>query len=98
MYELRNSNSVRLQFRCSGLSITQIFTTSGCVVCAIPIGLTSTIISPVKVNVSWTAVAGATKYKIYYRELGTAAWTTINSASNSKTLVDFPRHNLPMET
>lgn len=62
------------------------FITTGCVTCAVPTGLTSTVISPVKVNVSWTAVPGATKYKISYRPSGGGAWININSTTTTKSI------------
>lgn len=60
--------------------------TTGCATCDVPTGLVSTVLSPVKVNLSWSAVLGATKYKISYRPSTGGAWINTNATATSKNI------------
>lgn len=55
--------------------------------CATPTGVTSTMITSTSAKISWTAVAGATKYQIQYRPVGTPTWLKKNATTTNKTLV-----------
>jgi len=52
---------------------------------AVPTGLTSTV-SSTSANLSWTAVLGATGYRIMYSRANKYVFTTVNTSSNSYNL------------
>ena len=54
--------------------------------CNIPPGILVSNITSSSAKVSWTAVAGATQYNLWYRKTGVASWTKKNVAGTSKTL------------
>ncbi len=51
--------------------------------CSEPASLTATIDSDTSANLTWTAAAGANRYDIRYRRVGTSFWNTTLSFSNS---------------
>jgi len=48
-----------------------------------PTGLTATPASSSQINLSWTALASATGYKVYRSADGSAAWTQVGSATGT---------------
>ncbi len=58
--------------------------------CAMPTGLSPTSVSPTSETLNWSAATGATSYNIQYRQVGTTAWTTTTSATNSITITVTP--------
>lgn len=54
--------------------------------CAVPTGVTASMITATSAKISWTAVTGATKYQIYYRQSGTATWLKANTTITNKTI------------
>jgi hypothetical protein len=54
--------------------------------CGTPTGLTSSSITSSGAALSWTAVSGATSYKIQYRKTGTTTWTSTTSNTTNKTI------------
>ena len=54
--------------------------------CNVPTGVTATMITATSAKISWTAVAGATKYQIQYRQVGGGAWSKANSMGTSKNI------------
>lgn len=55
-------------------------------VCAVPTGVFSNMITSTSAKTNWTAVTGAEKYQIYYRPVGTTTWLKKSSATTSKKL------------
>jgi len=47
--------------------------------CSTPVGLVVSLITPQTATFSWTAVVGATSYKIRYRVIGSPTWITTTS-------------------
>ncbi|MBC8046187.1 MAG: FG-GAP repeat protein [Fimbriimonadaceae bacterium] len=48
-----------------------------------PSSLSATVLSSTTVSLSWSVVSGALKYKVYYRQAGTTAWTVKNTIPNT---------------
>lgn len=57
--------------------------------CATPTGVTHSMVTSTTARISWTAVAGATKYQIQYRVAGTPTWLKKNSLTTVKKLIDL---------
>ena len=55
-------------------------------VCNTPTGVAAINITSNSAKIKWDAVAGATKYQIYYRVSGVATWSKANTTSLSKKL------------
>lgn len=49
-------------------------------------GMMVSLVSNYTYNVSWTAQAGATAYRVEYRALGTAAWTPAGTTNTSRNI------------
>ena len=58
-----------------------VFNTQNC--CLAPQLITVDSISPLAVNFSWNAVANVIIYTVEYRELNSASWITVTTASNN---------------
>jgi hypothetical protein len=64
------------------------FTTAGsCVLdCLAPVGLYADNLTSNSAKLHWSAMPGATKYKISYRPLGGGSWINVNSTTTIKTV------------
>ena len=71
-------------FGCDSIIITNL--TVNAFVCAVPTGLFSNMITAATAKINWTATAGAEKYQIYYRPVGTVTWLKKSSITISKKL------------
>lgn len=64
-----------------------ILSSLGCVAptttCSVASGLTTTAITSATATFSWTAVSGATSYKVQYRVVGTLTWSSATASTNS---------------
>lgn len=86
----RTNYEVQVQNKCSATSTSSFstsatFTTTGTAPCNTPTGMTTGSITGSSAVFSWTAVSGATGYKIQYRAVGAASWTSASSTSASYT-------------
>ena len=54
--------------------------------CNLPSGLNASAITYNSATLNWTAVAGVNSYNINYRISGTSTWTSLTSATNSKSI------------
>ncbi len=54
--------------------------------CAKPTGVTASMITSTSARISWTAVAGATKYQVQYRPSGVVTWSKANTTGTFKNL------------
>lgn len=54
--------------------------------CNTPTGVSSSMITSTSAKISWSAVAGATKYQIQYRPVGAPSWLKKNATTTSKNL------------
>lgn len=77
--------NVRVQTICSS-SLTSAYTTAiNCTTtaatagCPVPTGLAASNITTNMANITWTAVLGATSYKLQWRKTGTTTWTTVSN-------------------
>ncbi len=54
--------------------------------CDAPTGVTAVNVTSTSAKIKWNGVAGATKYQIQYRPIGTATWSKKNATGTSKIL------------
>ncbi len=54
--------------------------------CAVPVYTSTNVISGNVVKINWTAVDGADKYRVRYRESGTSSWTEVSNTINYRFL------------
>ncbi|HKK78038.1 MAG TPA: fibronectin type III domain-containing protein, partial [Phaeodactylibacter sp.] len=64
--------------------------------CDTPTGLTTSNITDISAELSWTAVTGAQSYNVRYRPQGASAWTTQNTA-NTTIVIDGLMAEMPYE-
>ncbi|MBL0047827.1 MAG: fibronectin type III domain-containing protein [Bacteroidetes bacterium] len=69
----------------SAFAASATFTTAA-TPCTLPSGLTSTSVTSTSATLNWSAASGASGYLIQYRIVGSASWTSVTSASNSKNI------------
>ena len=78
-------NSVfETMYGCDSIIITNL--TVNPLVCGVPTGVFSNMITSTTVKINWSAVASAEKYQIYYRPVGTTTWLKKSSVTTSKKL------------
>lgn len=54
--------------------------------CNVPTGVTAINITAMSAKITWSAVEGATKYQVQYRQVGGGAWSKANSTSTFKNI------------
>jgi len=67
----------------SPFTTLKVFTTLPTASCGIPTSLNATQIAQSSATLTWTAVAGATKYTIRRKRSSSSSWTTISNISNT---------------
>lgn len=75
--------------------------TPGDVSCGTPQGLTATAVSSTSATFNWTAVSGATGYRIRYKTAASSTWTSTTSGGNSRAisgLVAGTQYNFQVQT
>ena len=70
----------------SAFSTVGTFTTAASTACAVPTGIVSSGVTSNSAIISWSAVSGATGYKIQYKTNSATTFTSLTSSSNTITL------------
>lgn len=79
----------QVRAKCStwtGFTSLKTFTTTTNQTCSSPAQTNATNITASKAKITWSAVSGATNYRLIYRKSGTTGWTNKYTTATSKTI------------